>query len=444
VNERDLRMRTHAAALGRFYLDALLGLTAIRAHQAAKAVRHQHEGLLVEWARSSLRVIRASLAIGAVQSVVCTGLPALMLVGHFRRAGGVTGADLLLVYWALKLPSLVGTLVGLAHQYPTQRTITLRLLEPLSAPTHVHSAEGSAAGPLPGAVDPPRATGRRSPSRGAAISLVEGTVVAGGHVILDRVSLEIAPGEHVAIVGPSGAGKSTLVGLLLGWHRLAHGWLRVDQESLSADVLVRLRERTAWVDPAVQIWNRTLLDNVGYSSRRLDGVRAAAALDAASLRDVVARLPQGLQTCLGEGGGLLSGGEGQRVRLARALAQPDVALALLDEPFRGLDRERRASLLAETRAHWSSSTLLCVTHDLSETKAFDRVLVVEGGRIVEDDEPGTLAARSSRYRALLDAEVRVRDRLWRSEAWRRVRVEAGAVHEDDLRPEPCPAVVRRW
>lgn len=438
VNERDLRVRTHAAALGRFYLDALLGLTAIRAHRADAAVRHQHQSLLVEWMRSSLRLVRASVAITGVQAIVCTGLPALLLVRHFARAGGVTGADLLLVYWGLKLPSLVGTLVSLAHQYPMQRNVTLRLLEPLSAPEQAASLEASAIGDATTpVVDSPRAFGH-----GVAITLTGGTVLAAGHVILDNVSLDIAPGEHVAIVGRSGAGKSTLIGLLLGWHRLAKGQLRVDGQALTADALTSLRRRTAWVDPGVQLWNRTLLDNVTYSSPRADGPRAAAALQAATLRDLVARLPEGLQTCLGEGGALLSGGEGQRVRLARALSQADVALTLLDEPFRGLDREQRGRLLAVARGHWEESTLICVTHDVAETMTFDRVLVVEQGRIVEDGAPRRLAERRTRYRAMLEAEWRVREHLWKSDDWRRLHVAQGQVHEEGSMSHDLSPVLR--
>ncbi|HET8744963.1 MAG TPA: hypothetical protein VFM98_05135, partial [Ramlibacter sp.] len=151
-------------------------------------------------------------------------------------------------------------------------------------------------------------------------------------------------------------------------------------------------------------------------------------LDAARLRAVLQKLPQGLQTWLGEGGALLSGGEGQRVRLARAFLQRDVRLALLDEPFRGLDRGQRRALLAEARTWWRHATLLCVTHDVTETQSFDRVLVVEGGRIVEDGAPRELAREDSRYRAMLQAEEEVQSQLWQDAAWRRIRVEDGALH----------------
>ncbi|OYU72644.1 MAG: hypothetical protein CFE32_23155 [Alphaproteobacteria bacterium PA3] len=154
------------------------------------------------------------------------------------------------------------------------------------------------------------------------------------------------------------------------------------------------------------------------------------AMAAAQLRTVLEKLPDGLQTRLGEGGGLLSGGEGQRVRLARAFMQSDVRLALLDEPFRGLDRGQRTQLLAEARRWWRGTTLLCVTHDLSETLQFDRVLVVDEHRIVEDGPPQLLARGATRYAALLQAEQRVHDELWQGTAWRRLQVREGQVIED--------------
>jgi ATP-binding cassette subfamily B protein len=154
------------------------------------------------------------------------------------------------------------------------------------------------------------------------------------------------------------------------------------------------------------------------------------ALAQADLRGVLERLPDGLQTPLGEGGGLVSGGEGQRVRLGRALARRGVRLVILDEPFRGLDREQRHTLLQRARQEWRGATLLCITHDVQSTQAFDRVLVVAGGQILEDDAPARLAARpETRYRALLDAEAAVHQGLWSSAHWRRLHLVAGRVHE---------------
>lgn len=254
---------------------------------------------------------------------------------------------------------------------------------------------------------------------------------ASGTEILRGVDLCIAAGEHVAVVGPSGAGKSTLVGLLLGWHRPARGEVRVDGRVLDGTGLRRLRAYTAWVDPAVQLWNRTAAENLAYGAGPGPLARLGGAVEAASLGGVVRRLPQGLQTPLGEGGALVSGGEGQRMRFARAWLRRSARLMILDEPFRGLDRERRHALLGGARRAWRGATLLCVTHDLSETAGFDRVLVVEDGVIAEDGAPGELLARpGSRYAALLAAEAEVRARFACGPGWRRIRLQDGVLAEE--------------
>lgn len=131
-----------------------------------------------------------------------------------------------------------------------------------------------------------------------------------------------------------------------------------------------------------------------------------------------------LAAALGEGGALVSGGQGQRVRLGRAMLREDARLVILDEPFRGLERDRRRRLLERARAYWRGATLLCITHDVGETLSFERVVVVEGGRVVEDGQPSKLASDSgSRYAALLNAEEEVRTWMWSGGEWRRLRLQ---------------------
>ena len=261
--------------------------------------------------------------------------------------------------------------------------------------------------------------------------LLEGVSVrVAGHTILEGIDLRIEAGSHVAIVGPSGAGKSSLVGLLLGWHRPANGHILVDGEPLHGQRLERLRQETAWVDPAVQLWNRSFLENLLYGTPTDPSLAVGWVIDQADLASVLRKLPEGLQTPLGEGGGLVSGGEGQRVRLGRAMLQSGVRLVILDEPFRGLDREQRRELLTRARSMWRHATLLCITHDVSETQAFARVVVVEGGQIVEDGPPADLAKRpGSRYQAMLATEAAVREELWSSAAWRRLELKGGLLLE---------------
>lgn len=417
LNERDLRVRNHAGALNSFYLDAMLGLAPVRAHRAERSVQGQHESLLVEWYKSLRGLINLTIATDTVQAMVTTGLVGALLLTHFFSAGRVTGSDLLLVYWTLKLPALGGGIARLIHQYPAQRNVLSRLLEPLSAPEDLELTEEERA-----------AIGTRDSmpaAKGIALEFHDGSVLAAGHTILREVDLAITPGEHVAIVGMSGAGKSSLLGVLLGWHRLATGHLLIDGKRAQGRDIEALRHATAWVDPAIQIWNRSLLDNLTYASDEDAALAVGDVIAAARLRGVTQKLPQGLQTLLGEGGGLLSGGEGQRVRLARALLSPTTRLALLDEPFRGMDRTQRRALLAEARQWWRSVTLLCVTHDVAETMAFDRVLVVEDGRIIEDGAPASLLARQSRYRDLIDAETAVGESIWKGDFWRRMTLAEG-------------------
>jgi ATP-binding cassette subfamily B protein len=419
VAERDLRMRNHAGALGRYYLDALLGLVAVRTHGAEPALAREHEDRLREWVRAARAALRAALTAEAVQAIVGFGLGAWLLVGFFGRPGGHEAATgLLAVYWALSLPMLGYELALHVQQVPAQRSLTLRLVEPLGAPEETEDGDAALAA----------ATG--ADARDAvSIHMSDVRVVAAGHEIVEVGALAIAPGEHVAIVGPSGAGKSSLVGLLLGWHRPATGTVTVDGRPLGLAELEALRQRTVWVDPSVYLWNRSLAANLGFGLVDPPG-DLAAALGDADLEGVASRLPQGVETPLGEAGGLLSGGEGQRVRFGRGVLRPEPALVILDEPFRGLAREQRAALLARARRRWSDATLLCVTHDIGETERFARVLVVADGKIVEDGVPSVLRARpGSRYATLLAAEERVRASSWSVSAWRRLRLERGRVSE---------------
>jgi ABC-type bacteriocin/lantibiotic exporter with double-glycine peptidase domain len=426
LTERDLRMRSQTGALGRFYLDALLGLVPVLTHRAERALRREHESLLVEWAHAAFALVRAAIWVEAIQELLGFGLAAWLMLDHISRAGE-TGGALLLVYWALNLPVLGEEIVQFARLYPTYRNITLRLLEPIGA------LEDKTAAPEPVSTNSPASLASEIESAdlsgGVAIELANVSVHAAGHTILEQINLKIEPGDHVAIVGVSGAGKSSLMGLLLGWYRPAEGSVLVDGFALEGAHLEHLRKDTAWIDPAVQLWNRSLFSNLCYGNP--DSVPTANLLEQSELRQLLETLPDGLQTELGESGGLVSGGEGQRVRFGRALLRREVRLALLDEPFRGLDRHQRRELLARARRHWDCTTLLCVTHDVGETLGFSRALVVENGRIVEDGDPAELARQAgSRYRALLEAEESVREGSWSSGHWRRLRLEDGRLSEE--------------
>ena len=423
VEERDLRLRTHIGALSRFYLDAMLGLVPVKAHGAERAMRRQYENQLIEWVRTGREFYTMITIVQSVGALLYS-IFALAIVLNYIAQGGEINEILLLFYWTLNLPTLGQALASQVQQYPMLRNQVLRLLEPLGAPDEEeiwHTGQDEAL------AETPRAAGETAP-QGVKIDFENVWLQAGGHVILRDIDLHIQPGEHLAVVGPSGAGKSSLVGLLLGWHRPAQGEIFTDDEKLDGRRIQMLRSATAWVDPAVQLWNRSLYENIRYGMEHRSTLPIAQAVEKANLYEVLERLPEGLKTPLGEGGGLVSGGEGQRVRLGRAILRSGVRLVILDEPFRGLDRAQRRRLLQDARAHWAEATLICITHDVSETLGFERVLVIEDGRIVEQGAPAKLSAtEGARYQELLQAEEDVRIRLWEGANWRRFSVQNGWV-----------------
>jgi ATP-binding cassette subfamily B protein len=279
LTEWDLRVRTQAGALGRVSLDALLGLTAVRTHSAERAMQREYASLLVEWTRAGRHLQRAVVSIDGIQGLVGFGFTAGPLITYLAHGGEANGV-LLLTYWALRLSALGQELMLLARQYPGQRNTTLRLLEPLGA-REEGDPEATA-----GAWEPTAAAARAA-GQGVAIALEGVSVVAGGHTILTDLNLALVSGSHVAIVGPSGADKSSLVGLLLGWHRPSRGRVLVDGHPLDDAHLAWVRQITAWVDPAIQLWNRPLLDNLCYGVANDPTSRMAQALAQADLQGVL-------------------------------------------------------------------------------------------------------------------------------------------------------------
>ena len=397
LNERDLRVQSHGGALTRFYLDVLLGLVAIRTHGAERSVRREHEGMLVGWAQSARKLLRAVVVVESLNTLVGYGCAILLIVSFLQRGGNPSSA-LLMLFWALNLPALGQEISVIARQFPGHRNVMLRLQEPLGLLNKAARPVGTAPAPKQQA----------APKSGVAIRLEAVSAVAAGHVILDGVTLSCAPGEHVAVVGPSGAGKSSLLALLLGLLKPASGTISFDGQRLDDTRLADLRAVTAWVDPGVQLWNRPLLDNLVYGNGALSDV--GFVIEEADLTAVLSSLPDGLQTMLGESGGRLSGGEGQRIRLARGMLHQRPRLVLLDEPFRGLDRDQRHALLARAREVWAGATLLCVTHDVCDTRLFPRVVVIEDGCVLEDGPPAALESRpETHYAAMLRAERDVQE-----------------------------------
>lgn len=409
--ERDMRHRELSASLGSLYLDSFLGLRAIQAHGAERAMRAVQAGQLERWAAAGLSQQALFVRIDTVQMAATLACVVALIFRESMTAQTPAGL-LLLIYWAMSILLLGRDVAAVARNIPAMRNTLLRFLELVESPDEAASESS-----VPSA-------------GGVKIDIEDASIVVAGRTVLDQVTLHVQPGEHIGIVGVSGAGKSSLVGCIMGWNPPSGGRICIDGSPLDGSRLQSLRRETAWIDPQVHLFRSTLHENLRYGNGSEGTERFGATLETADLGRILESAPEGLQTPVGEGGGLLSGGEGQRIRIARALGRSGVRLAILDEPTRGLGRKERRRMLSSLRAHFRSCTLLCVIHDVSDTRQFDRVLVIERGRILEDGAPRILEANPrSRYRALLEEERAMQPDRWTDAAWRRMELRAGKLWE---------------
>jgi thiol reductant ABC exporter CydC subunit len=219
-------------------------------------------------------------------------------------------------------------------------------------------------------------------------------------LVLDGVSLRLEPGRRVAVVGPSGSGKSTLVHLLLRFWDAPPGSLLLDGGDARAWPSDRVRRAIAFAAQRAHLFTGTLRENLALAAPGAAEAELRAALDSAHLDDLVKRLPEGLDTWIGEQGHHLSGGERQRLALARALLK-DAPFLLLDEPTAHLDAlTEREVIQAILRAGEGRATLL-VTHRLAGLEAFDEVLVLQHGRVSERGRAAELAVAEGTFARLL-------------------------------------------
>ncbi len=216
---------------------------------------------------------------------------------------------------------------------------------------------------------------------------------------LQGLSLDVRPGETVAVVGPSGAGKSTLFQLALRFYDPQGGRVLVDGVDVRDADPAAVRARIALVPQETVIFAASARDNLRYGRWDASQEEIEAAAVAANAHDFLRALPEGYDTYLGEGGARLSGGQRQRIAIARALLR-DAPLLLLDEATSALDAESEAQVQEALERLMKTRTTVVIAHRLATVRAADRIIVMEAGQIVEEGTHASLTARGGLYARL--------------------------------------------
>ncbi|MFW5858628.1 MAG: ABC transporter ATP-binding protein [Planctomycetota bacterium] len=221
---------------------------------------------------------------------------------------------------------------------------------------------------------------------------------------VERFSLDVAPGECIAFVGESGSGKSTLMNLAIGFWRPQHGRILLDGIDMAELDLRSWRRHVAVVPQHTVLFSGSVRENICYGVEGIAPVAVEAAIDAANLREVVERLPQGLDTPVGENGLQLSGGQRQRLAIARALVR-DPRVIILDEATSALDviSEREVQVAIERLV--AGRTTFIVAHRLSTIRHCDRVVVMKNGSCRECGARSELLARDGEFARLSSLQV---------------------------------------
>jgi len=364
---------------------------------------------IIEFARTQ-QALRAARRVEPARSLVGDALGAQHGAGVRLLAMQIPGQLLFSLASQLALILLAGMATWLTvrgelsvPEAVAMIVVVARYLEPFTSLSELTPAIESTRGTLGrirAVLDAPTLTaGDAAPADTKSAPRIEFDCVTfgyGDHPVLDDVSFVLEPGSTTAIVGPSGSGKSTILSLIAGLHQPTEGRVLIDGvDAASLDDESR-RAATSVVFQQPYLFDGSIRDNILVGDPGADEDRLAAAVRLARVDELTARLPNGDASKVGEAGAALSGGERQRVSIARALVKPAPVL-LVDEATSALDTENEAAVVDALTADLRHRTRVIVAHRLASIRHADRVLFLDGGRIVEDGTIDGLLAAGGRF-----------------------------------------------
>ena len=224
-----------------------------------------------------------------------------------------------------------------------------------------------------------------------------------GNGVFNNFNLEVEPGQRVGLIGHSGSGKSTLFALMQRFYGLQGGRILIDDQDISHITQDSLRAAIAVVPQDVSLFQRSVMENIRYGNPEAsDDMVLAAAL--AARCEFINDLPKGFDTMVGSHGVKLSGGQRQRIAIARAFLR-DAPLLLLDEATSSLDSESEEAIRESLGRLMQDRTVIAIAHRLSTVRNFDRIVLLDGGRVMEDGAPDHLLRRDGPYRRLIRTEL---------------------------------------
>jgi ATP-binding cassette, subfamily B, bacterial len=225
----------------------------------------------------------------------------------------------------------------------------------------------------------------------------------GGLRVFEKFSLRLRPGQRVGLVGQSGGGKSSLFALLQRFYDVQQGSITIDGQDIAKVTQLSLREAISVVPQDISLFQRSILENIRYGRPNATDDEVLRAAIAARC-DFVETLPEGLATMVGDRGVKLSGGQRQRIAIARAFLK-DSPILLLDEATAALDSESEEAIREALGRLMRGRTVIAIAHRLATLRNFDRVVVLKGGKIIEDGPPDRLMQGQGPYRELVTQEM---------------------------------------